>query len=96
MGSLVLSSTGRMMAVLCDGRTRLPEGEPRAYASYCGAYRIEGGSLITRVDAAANRDLIGRDQIRKIEMREGRLVLTPPQRKGGEQRTLVWERCGPP
>ena len=51
MGRLVLTGAGRMMAVLCDGRTSIPEGEKRVYSSYCGNYRVETDTLTTIVDA---------------------------------------------
>ncbi len=52
MGRVVLTPSGRLMAVLCDGRPELPEGAARAYASYCGNFAIEGEYLVTTVDAA--------------------------------------------
>jgi Lipocalin-like domain len=95
MGRLVLTAAGRMMAVLCDGRTTVPDGETRAYSSYCGNYRIENGCLITTIDAAALPERIGSEEVRKLDMRGTRLVLIPPRRKNGEQREIFWERCGP-
>ena len=82
--------------MLCDGRPQLPAGEERAYASYCGNFRIEDGRLITRVDAAALRERIGGDEVRKVELNGNRLVLRPQRRADGAQRILSWEREGPP
>ena len=70
--------------------------EERAYASYCGNFRIEDGRLITRVDAAALRARIGGDEVREVELNGNRLVLRPPRRADGAQRILSWEREGPP
>jgi hypothetical protein len=95
MGRLVLSPQGRMMAVICDGRNVLPEGETRAYASYCGNFRVADNQLITAVDAAALDDRIGTEQIRRLEMRGDHLVLIPPRRADGVQRELMWRRDGP-
>ncbi len=95
MGRLILSEAGRMMAVICDGRPSIPGGEKRAYASYCGNFRIEGDRLITRVDAAAVTERIGGEQIRKVEFRNDHLVLIPPRRSDGEQRELMWKLDGP-
>ena len=95
MGRLVLNADGRMMAVLADGRPALPDGEARAYGSYCGNFRVEDNTLITTVDAAAEADRIGGEQRRRLELRDGRLVLIPPRRRDGEQRELVWELDGP-
>jgi hypothetical protein len=96
MGRLVLNATGRLMAVLCDGRPDLPDGTKRAYGSYCGNFRVENDTLVTIVDAAALSDRIGGSQVRRLEFRDGRLVLIPPRRRNGEQRELFWEREGPP
>jgi hypothetical protein len=64
MGLVTLNEDGRMMAVLCDGRTTLPDGTTRDYASYCGNYTFDGRTLVTRVDASsAARIAIGGDQM---------------------------------
>ena len=42
MGLVVFQADGRMMAVLCDGRTELPPGEPRQFMSYAGNYTFDG------------------------------------------------------
>jgi Lipocalin-like domain len=94
MGRLVLTESGRMMAVICDGRNAVPEGEVRGYASYCGNYVIEDGMLITTVDAALVPERIGGQQRRRFAFRDDKLVLSPPARPNGESRELVWERAG--
>ena len=53
MGLVTLNADGRMMAVLCDGRTSLPDGTTRDYASYCGNYTFDGQTLVTKVDASS-------------------------------------------
>lgn len=95
MGRLVLAETGRMMAVLCDGRASIPEGENRAYSSYCGNFRVENDTLITKVDLALLPERIGGEQRRKLDFRDGKLVLMPPAGPDGESRQLFWERTGP-
>jgi hypothetical protein len=94
MGQLVLTETGRMMAVICDGRNVMPAGEVRGYASYCGNYVIEGGMLVTTVDAALIPERIGGQQRREFTFRGDKLVLKPPARASGERRELVWARDG--
>jgi hypothetical protein len=96
MGRLVLTETGRMMAVICDGRPSLPEGEARAYASYCGNFVVAESKLTTTIDAAALIERVGDHEVRRLELRSGRLVLIPPPREDGEQREIIWEREGPP
>jgi Lipocalin-like domain len=97
MGRLVFTRTGRMMAVICDGRPTIPPGETRSYASYCGNFRIvDDNFLITTVDAALVKERIGGEQRRRMELRGEQLVLIPPQRSSGEQRELVWTLDGPP
>ena len=95
---VVVFSADRMVAVLCDSRTVLPDGEPeREYSSYCGAYMFDGTTLVTRVDASSDPDRIGTDQLRRVRFDGDRLVLMPPPRpwRGVTQhRELFWERNG--
>lgn len=95
MGTLTLERSGRMMAVLCDGRKSISESEKRPYSSYCGNFQLSATQLITTVDAAAVESRIGSKQIRDITLRDGLLTLRPPRREDGEQRELVWEYIGP-
>lgn len=96
MGLVTLNADGRMMAVLCDGRTSLPEGTKRDYASYCGNYTFDGTTLITKVDASsAARIAIGGDQVRKVRFEGKRMVLTPPPTELNgvmQYRDVYWER----
>jgi len=98
MGVVVFSADRRMVAVLCDARAVLPDGEPeREYSSYCGAYTFDGTTLVTRVDASSDPDRIGTDQLRRVRFDADRLVLMPPPRpwRGVTQhRELFWERNG--
>lgn len=99
MGLVTLGSNHRMMAVLCDGRTSLPDGTPRDYASYCGNYTFDGAVLITTVDASsAARIAIGSEQIRKVRFEGKLLVLTPPPVVLNglmQHRDIYWERISP-
>jgi hypothetical protein len=97
MGLVVFAADGRMMAVLCDGRGSLPEGEPRQYVSYAGNYRFDGETLTTRVDASSEASRVGGEQVRGASFDNGRLVLKPPRRLFAgtmQHQTLVWERIG--
>lgn len=96
MGLLVFSADGRMLAALCDSRADTG-GAEREYNSYCGAYRFDGKTLVTRVDGATRPERIGGDQVRRVEFRGDRMVLFPPPRPLGavnQHRELVWERIG--
>jgi len=80
LGRLTLSADGRMMSVVCDGRTELPAGIRREY---------------TRVDAASDPTRIGSDQVRGVRFEGERMVLIPPPRLTGESeehREITWER----
>jgi hypothetical protein len=81
MGVVMFSADGRMVAVLCDARPQLPaDEEEREYSSYCGHYTFDGTTLITRVDAAADRSRLGGDQVRRVRFDGDHLVLMPPPR----------------
>ena len=96
MGMVTLTAEGRMMAVLCDGRASLSEGETRDYASYCGNYTFDGATLTTRVDASALARLaVGGDQVRGVRFEGERMILTPPPatlRGVLQYRELHWDR----
>jgi len=95
MGRRSLAADGRMMAVLVDGRARLPDGARREYASYCGNYTFDGSTLITTVDAALDPARMGSQQVRKVRFDGDRMILVPPDRDEGGvtiHRELTWER----
>ncbi len=96
MGLVSLTANGRMMCVLCDGRTELPEGATREYASYGGNYTFDGETLITKVDLSSiPRITIGGEQVRKVRFEGARMVLTPPPTMLQglvRHREIYWER----
>ena len=97
MGLVVFQADGRMMAVLCDGRPTLPEGEPRQFMSYAGNYTFDGTILSTRVDASSDASRIGGDQVRTVRFENGGIVLAPPRRLYAgmmQHHELFWERVG--
>jgi hypothetical protein len=96
-GLVSFEASGRMMCVLCDGRTELPAGEPRQYMSYAGNYTFDGTTLVTHVDASSEASRIGGDQVRAVAFVDGLLVLRPPRRLYAglmQHQSLVWERIG--
>ena len=95
MGRVVLNTDGRMMAVLIDGRTDLPDGVAREYTSYCGSYTFDGKKLITRVDAASDPARMGTDQVRDVHFEGELMVLRPPVNSYGgkdQQRVMHWRK----
>jgi hypothetical protein len=95
MGLVSLTADGRMMAVLVDGRPKLPDGTRREYSSYCGNYTFDGSTLITTVDAASDPGRIGSQQVRKVRFEGDRMILVPPEREEAGvklHRELAWER----
>lgn len=98
MGLVSLTSDGRMMAVLVDGRTKLPDGGKREYSSYCGNYVFDGTTLITTVDASSDPARFASQQVRKVRFEGERMILVPPDREDGGvkiRRELIWERISP-
>jgi hypothetical protein len=98
MGIVSLTSDGRMMAVLVDGRPALPEGVRREYSSYCGNYTFDGRTLTTTVDANSDPARFTAPQVRKVRFEGDRMVLVPPEveRNGVRiHRELAWERISP-
>ena len=98
MGLVSLTSDGRMMAVLIDGRSKLADGARREYSSYCGNYTFDGSTLITTVDATSDPARLSSQQVRKVRFEGERMILVPPERdQGGVKihRELTWERISP-
>lgn len=97
MGLVTFQADGRMMAVLCDGRSEMPGGEQRAFMSYAGHYTFDGATLSTRVDASSDASRVGGDQVRNVRFENGRMVLAPPRRMFAgvmQHQELTWERVG--
>ena len=95
MGLVSLTSDGRMMAVLCDGRPTLPAGAKREYSSYCGNYMFDGSTLTTIVDANSDPARFTAPQVRKVRFEGDRMILVPPVAEvNGVKltRELTWER----
>ena len=95
MGIVSLTSDGRMMAVLVDGRSKLPDGTTREYSSYCGNYTFDGSTLITTVDANSDPARFTVPQVRKVRFEGDRMILVPPvvEIDGVKvTRELAWER----
>jgi hypothetical protein len=96
LGRLMLTSTGRMMAMTGDGRAHVPDGPVREYNTYAGNYTFDGKLLVTRVDCCSNPAYMGTDQVRDVSEEGGLMVLRPPVRayanRPAEQRLLYWER----
>jgi len=98
MGLVSLTSDGRMMAVLIDGRPKLPQEAKREYSSYCGNYTFDGTTLITTVDASSDPARLASQQVRKVRFEGERMILVPPERQEGGvtiYRELIWERISP-
>lgn len=98
MGLVSLTSDGRMMAVLIDGRSKLRDAARREYSSYCGDYTFDGRTLITTVDASSDPARLASQQIRKVRFDGERMILVPPEREEGGvkiHRELIWERISP-
>lgn len=95
LGRVTFTGEGRMMSVVCDGRSKLPAAMTREYSSYCGNYTFDGTRLLTRVDAASDPSRIGSDQVRGVRFDGEHMILQPPPRGAGpnsEHREITWER----
>lgn len=98
MGLVTLTDDNRMMAVLVDGRSTLPDGTKREYSSYCGSYTFDGSTLVTTVDACSDPARMGTRQVRQVRFEGGRMILVPPvvEVNGVKvARELTWERISP-
>ncbi len=95
MGLVIFQPDGRMMAVLCDGRAAIPDGEPRQFMSYAGRYTYDGTTLSTHVDGSSDASRIGGHQVRNVRFDGTTMVLAPLRRLYAgvmQHQELFWER----
>jgi hypothetical protein len=86
-----------------EGRSVPQSDAERAQAlktmiAYTGRYRVEGGSVITKVEAAWNEAWVGTEQVRAVRFEGERLHLQSPPMPhpniGGRtvRVIVIWER----
>ncbi|MEJ8567869.1 lipocalin-like domain-containing protein [Elongatibacter sediminis] len=106
-GLLMYSADGWMSATVCrPERPLLPGGSPRrapdadladayrSYFHYAGPYRVESGHVIHSVHYSLNPAMVGTEQVRAMQFRDDRLILTgeEPLGTGVRRHELVWRR----
>jgi hypothetical protein len=83
-GRQIATADGRWLAlVTADGRPVPTTDQERAQAlrtmiAYTGRYRVEGGKVITKVEAAWNEAWVGGEQTRFIRFEGDRLFIESP------------------
>src|SRR5438270_13173843 len=83
-GRQIATADGRWLAlVTADGRKVPQTDEERAQAlgtmiAYTGRYRVEGGKVVTKVEAAWNEAWVGGEQVRFIRFEGDRLFIESP------------------
>ena len=94
-GVAVFQANGRMYALLCDGRSEIPEGEPRPFMAYTGRYTFDGVTLLTYPDVSSEGERVGVEQVRTVRFENGGMTLVPPRRAFAgvmQHQELFWER----
>ena len=83
-GRQIATADGHWLAlVTAEGRKVPQNDEERAQAlrtmiAYTGRYRVEGGKVITKVEAAWNEAWVGGEQVRAIRFEGDRLFIESP------------------
>jgi len=83
-GIQIATAAGRWFALMtAEGRMIPKTDEDRAQAlksmiAYTGRYRVEGGKVITKVEAAWNEAWVGGEQVRHIRFEGDRLFIESP------------------
>jgi hypothetical protein len=83
-GIQIATAEGRWLAlVTAEGRPIPKTDEDRAQAlktmiAYTGRYRVEGGKVVTKVEAAWNESWVGGEQVRAIRFEGDRLFIESP------------------
>lgn len=89
-GFMIFASDGWMNAIVCWGGRPPLKGDPAwhsdapdadkvrafdTYLSYGGRWIVEDSTLTTKVEFALNPGWVGGEQVRKLEMTDGHLIL---------------------
>jgi hypothetical protein len=83
-GIQIATPQGRWLALMTGENRPIPKTDAdRAQAlksmiAYTGRYRVEGGKVITKVEAAWNEAWVGTEQVRAIRFEGDRLSLESP------------------
>ena len=83
-GIQIATAAGRWLALMtAEGRTIPKTDEDRAQAlksmiAYTGRYRVEGGKVVTKVEAAWNEAWVGGEQVRHIRFEGDKLFIESP------------------
>lgn len=112
VGQIMYSADGHVSAHLMGpGRPALAddnrpawsmEGKAAAfetYIGYYGTYSVDdvSGMVTHHVHGAVSPAMVGSDQRRAFRLEGDRLILSPPPRvAGGERSYIVWQRCRRP
>ena len=105
-GRQIATAQGQWLAlVTADGR-KVPQTDAeraqalRTMIAYTGRYRVEGGKVVTKVEAAWNEAWVGGEQVRFIRFEGDRLFIESPPMPhpnvGGKvvRVIVIWEREG--
>jgi hypothetical protein len=98
-GYLTYTAEGQMCAAIMSDDTA--EHDPDvasadSYISYCGSYEFHGDRVVHHVTVSLMRDMVGKDQVRDVELVGDRLILsTPPLAAGSPEQMarFTWIRC---
>ncbi|MFL4967226.1 MAG: lipocalin-like domain-containing protein [Xanthobacteraceae bacterium] len=103
-GRQIATAQGHWLAlVTADGR-KVPQNDAeraqalRTMIAYTGRYRVEGGKVVTKVEAAWNEAWVGGEQVRFIRFEGDRLFIESPPMPhpnvGGKvvRVIVIWER----
>jgi hypothetical protein len=83
-GIQIATAAGRWLALMTGEGRPIPKTDAdRAQAlktmiAYTGRYRVEGGQVITKVEAAWNEGWVGGEQVRNIRFDRDRLYIESP------------------
>ena len=103
-GRQIATADGHWLAlVTAEGRKVPQNDEERAQAlrtmiAYTGRYRVEGGKVITKVEAAWNEAWVGGEQVRFIRFEGDRLFIESPPMPHPNQNNrvvrviVIWDR----
>ncbi|MBL8629932.1 MAG: lipocalin-like domain-containing protein, partial [Rhodospirillaceae bacterium] len=94
-------SAGKRVRFPSDDIRKRPNAEKAAafdsYFHYVGPWRVDGDTVVHTVTTALNPNMIGTEQVRHVQFKDGHLILSADEtleaNKGTRRHELTWKRA---
>ena len=100
-GVIMYTEDGNMTAIVRTAERFLPAGSATesqkaeaysTYFNYAGTWRIDGDSVIHKIEHALDPNLVGAEMARLVERKGDRMVFSGTMADGKTKNVIIWKR----